>query len=67
MQGRALLGGSDSNNLAPLHARLQVLQEYLCSYQTASVPVVDLDLANMQRLLDRLHEYLLLCIQMAVG
>ena len=66
MQGRALLGGSD-NNLAPLHARLQVLQEYLCSYQTASVPVVDLDLANMQHTLDRLHEYLLLCIQMAVG
>lgn len=46
--------------------RLRVLQSHLCSYVQRSVPVVKVDLANFSDTLDRLHDYLLLCIQMAM-
>ena len=46
--------------------RLRLLQSHLCSYAQRSVPVVNLDLANFNDTLDDLHDYLLLCIQMAL-
>ncbi len=46
--------------------RLRVLQSHLCSYVQRSVPVVKVELANFNETLDRLHDYLLLCIQMAM-
>ena len=46
--------------------RVRVLQEHLCSYAQRSVPVVKLELADFNAALDRLHDYLLLCIQMAM-
>ena len=46
--------------------RLRVLQAHLCGYAARSVPVVTLELANFNDALDRLHDYLLLCIQMAM-
>ena len=47
-------------------SRLRLLQSHLCGYAQRSVPVVNLDLANFNDTLDGLHDYLLLCIQMAL-
>lgn len=47
-------------------SRLQLLQSHLCGYAQRAVPVVNLDLANFNDTLDDLHDYLLLCIQMAL-
>jgi hypothetical protein len=46
--------------------RLRLLQSHLCSYAQRSIPVVRLNLANFNDTLDDLHDYLLLCIQMAL-
>ncbi len=46
--------------------RLRVLQSHMCSYEQRCVPVVKVELANFNETLDRLHDYLLLCIQMAM-
>ncbi len=46
--------------------RLRLLQNHLCGYEARSVPVVKLELANFNQTLDRLHDYLLMCIQMAM-
>ena len=46
--------------------RLRALQAHLTGYAARSVPVVRLELAAFNEALDRLHDYLLLCIQMAM-
>jgi hypothetical protein len=46
--------------------RLRTLQTHLCGYEMRALPVVKLELANFNEKLDRLHDYLLLCIQMAM-
>lgn len=47
-------------------SRLRLLQSHLCAYAQRSVPVVNLHLANFNETLDELHDYLLLCIQLAL-
>ncbi|BDA48634.1 probable 2-phosphoglycerate kinase at N-terminal half [Coccomyxa sp. Obi] len=59
------LGGAEERARSTLE-RLRVLQSHLCSYVQRSVPVVKVELANFNETLDRLHDYLLLCIQMAM-
>ncbi len=46
--------------------RLRLLQSHLCAYAQRSVPVVNLELASFNDTLDGLHDYLLLCIQIAL-
>lgn len=47
--------------------RSRILQSHLCGYEEArAVPVVKLELANFNQTLDRLHDYLLMCIEMAM-
>ena len=46
--------------------RLRLLQSHLCAYAQRSVPVVNLELASFNETLDGLHDYLLLCIQIAL-
>ncbi|KAK9815940.1 hypothetical protein WJX72_012313 [[Myrmecia] bisecta] len=46
--------------------RLRVLQDHLCAYAQRSVPVVTFDIASFGETLDRLHDYLLQCIEMAM-
>lgn len=58
-------GGPEERARSTLE-RLRVLQSHLCSYVQRSVPVVKVELANFNETLDRLHDYLLLCIQMAM-
>ena len=47
-------------------SRLRLLQSHLCAYAQRSVPVINLHLANFNETLDELHDYLLLCIQLAL-
>ena len=47
-------------------SRLRLLQSHLCAYAQRSVPVINLNLANFNDILDELHDYLLLCIQLAL-
>ena len=47
-------------------SRLRLLQSHLCAYAQRSVPVINLNLANFNDTLDELHDYLLLCIQLAL-
>ena len=47
-------------------SRLRLLQSHLCAYAQRSVPVINLNLAHFNDTLDELHDYLLLCIQLAL-
>ncbi|KAK9831529.1 hypothetical protein WJX81_006265 [Elliptochloris bilobata] len=47
-------------------ARLHTLQAHLCGYAARAVPVVRTGLAGFGDTLDRLHDYLLTCIQVAL-
>ncbi|EIE20940.1 hypothetical protein COCSUDRAFT_54287 [Coccomyxa subellipsoidea C-169] len=58
-------GGPEERARSTLE-RLRVLQSHMCSYEQRCVPVVKVELANFNETLDRLHDYLLLCIQMAM-
>lgn len=42
------------------------LQAHLCGYEARAVPVVRTGLADFGDTLDRLHDYLLTCIQVAL-
>jgi hypothetical protein len=64
-QGGVSCGGEEERARATLE-RLRGLQAHLCGYAARSVPIVRLELANFNDALDRLHDYLLLCIQMAM-
>ena len=61
--GQALETPLDSNRVLD---RLRLLQSHLCAYAQRSVPVVNLELATFNDTLDGLHDYLLLCIQIAL-
>ena len=73
-QSEALNGSAQASSWAsgvPLDtkevlSRLRLLQSHLCAYAQRSVPVINLNLANFNDTLDELHDYLLLCIQLAL-
>jgi hypothetical protein len=46
--------------------RLLEVQEYLGGYGEVGVPVVPVDLLNFDATLDRLHDYVLSCVQLAM-
>ena len=58
--------GPQSSKAEGTLRRLRVLQSHLCGYALRSIPVVDMELASFNDTLDRLHDYLLLCIEMAM-
>ena len=61
--GQALGTPLDSSRVLD---RLRLLQSHLCAYAQRSVPVVNLELGTFNDTLDDLHDYLLLCIQIAL-
>ncbi|GAB4819330.1 hypothetical protein N2152v2_006376 [Parachlorella kessleri] len=46
--------------------RLQVLQDYLRAYGAVGVPVVEVNVGGFHATLDKLHDYLLACIEMSL-
>ncbi|GLC37008.1 hypothetical protein PLESTM_000530700 [Pleodorina starrii] len=46
--------------------RAQALQQYLCSFESQGMPVVNVKYGNFHEALDVLHEYVLMCIQAAM-
>lgn len=57
-------GAASSGDGAVLH-RLRVLQDYLCAYGSVGVPVVGVGVGSFNETLDKLHDYLLRCIEMS--
>lgn len=51
---------------AELLDKMQQLQDYLCSYASCNVPVVDSKLSEVAAAVDQLHDYLLQCIHIAM-
>jgi hypothetical protein len=46
--------------------RVRLLQEYLCAYEAQGLPVVKVSYGAFGEALDRLHEYVLQCIKVAM-
>lgn len=46
--------------------RMRLLQEYLCAYEAQGLPVVKVSYGNFGEALDKLHEYILQCIKLAM-
>jgi len=46
--------------------RMRLLQEYLCAYEAQGLPVVKVSYGNFGEALDKLHEYILQCIKVAM-
>lgn len=46
--------------------RMRLLQEYLCAYEAQGLPVVKVSYGNFSEALDKLHEYILQCIKVAM-
>lgn len=44
--------------------RLRIIQDYLCSFESRGVAVVDVSATTFPKTLDWLHGYLLSCIEM---
>ena len=65
MQASSQANGAQLDSKEVL-SRLRLLQSHLCAYAQRSVPVISLHLANFNETLDELHDYLLLCIQLAL-
>ena len=49
-----------------VYQRLNSLQDRLCRYAQRSVPVVHVSIASFPTVLDKLHDYLLKCIEVAM-
>jgi hypothetical protein len=63
--GGAAAGGRDEALLAAL-ARARALQDYLAAFEAAGLPVVRLQYGQFGEVLDKLHEYILQCIKLAM-
>eukprot|EP00775_Hariotina_reticulata_P011609 gene11609-11753_t len=46
--------------------RMRLLQEYLCAYEAQGLPVVKVSYGSFGEALDKLHEYILQCIKVAM-
>jgi hypothetical protein len=46
--------------------RVRLLQEYLCAYEAQGLPVVKVSYGAFGEALDKLHEYVLQCIKVAM-
>eukprot|EP00879_Flechtneria_rotunda_P008427 GHRR01008828.1.p1 GENE.GHRR01008828.1~~GHRR01008828.1.p1 ORF type:complete len:921 (+),score=400.41 GHRR01008828.1:941-3703(+) len=46
--------------------RMRLLQDYLCAYEAQGLPVVKVSYGNFGEALDKLHEYILQCIKVAM-
>eukprot|EP01025_Chloroclados_australasicus_P021719 TRINITY_DN2273_c0_g1_i9.p1 TRINITY_DN2273_c0_g1~~TRINITY_DN2273_c0_g1_i9.p1 ORF type:complete len:1144 (-),score=201.51 TRINITY_DN2273_c0_g1_i9:348-3779(-) len=58
--------GQEDRQFECVFRRMRVLQEYLEAYKHHGVPVVKIEIGRFRDALDRLHEYLLQCIEMNV-
>ncbi len=58
-------GGRDPELQAGL-ARARVLQDYLVAFEAAGLPVVRVQYGEFGEVLDKLHEYILQCIKLAM-
>eukprot|EP00878_Enallax_costatus_P009178 GHUV01009595.1.p1 GENE.GHUV01009595.1~~GHUV01009595.1.p1 ORF type:complete len:371 (+),score=144.07 GHUV01009595.1:72-1115(+) len=61
----AVLGGAQVSAQEALR-RMRLLQEYLCAYEAQGLPVVKVSYGNFGEALDKLHEYILQCIKVAM-
>lgn len=58
--------GELDDQVAGVCRRLDTLQGHLCSYAARSVPVVGINFTTFHDTLDRLHDYLLQCMELAM-
>jgi hypothetical protein len=56
----------DGVSVAEALRRVRLLQEYLCAYEAQGLPVVKVSYGAFGEALDRLHEYVLQCIKVAM-
>jgi hypothetical protein len=59
-------GELHERELAEGLARMRALQEYLVTFEAAGLPVVKLQYGDFGDVLDKLHEYILQCIKLAM-
>lgn len=59
-------GGGSDVTLPEALRRMRLLQEYLCAYEAQGLPVVKVSYGAMSEALDKLHEYILQCIKVAM-
>lgn len=63
---RQLNGCSSPDYPESVYQRLHSLQDRLCRYAQRDVPVVHVSIASFPTVLDKLHDYLLKCIEVAM-
>ena len=65
--GGATVGGViDTEQVREAIRKARVLQDYLCVYEGQGLPVVRVSYGNFGEALDKLHEYILQCIKVAM-
>ncbi|KXZ45168.1 hypothetical protein GPECTOR_57g458 [Gonium pectorale] len=64
--GASAAAGGEGPEPGEVLRRSQVIQQYLCSFETQGLPVITVKYGNFGEALDILHEYVLMCIQAAM-